>query len=109
MQGMSGNIHPIEQEHKSAVPQNEPNMNMKICMPMHIESKTRTYHERVVTGRRTAGRRGGSGMGSTGRRRVCRRVGSPKKQPSFLAPGDRGIEDNPPERAAGSTDKRNPM
>ena len=45
-----------------------------------VESKTRTYHGRVGTGRRTAGRRGGAGPGRTGRRQI----GSPRIQPSPL-------------------------
>ena len=43
--------------------------------------KTRTYHGRFGTGRRTVGRRGGGGTGRVGRRRV----GSPRKQPTFLS------------------------
>ena len=42
----------------------------------HVESKTRTQPGRVGTGRRTAGRRGRAGTGSTGRRRV----GSPRRK-----------------------------
>ena len=47
-----------------------------ICKP--VDSKTRTYHGRVGTGRRTAGPRGGAGTSKTG----CRRVGSPRRQPT---------------------------
>ena len=47
-----------------------------------VESKTRTYHGRIGSGRREAGRRGGAGPGRTGRRRV----GLPRTQPSLLPP-----------------------
>ena len=47
-----------------------------------VESKTRTYHRRVWEGPRTAGRQGAAGcvVAGTGRRRV----GSPRKQQTFL-------------------------
>ena len=45
-----------------------------------VESQTRTYYGLVGTGRRTAGRRGGAGTGSTGRRRP----GLPRRQPTLL-------------------------
>ena len=45
-----------------------------------VEPKTQTYHGRVGTGRRTAGRRSGAGTGSTGRRWD----GSPRIQPSLV-------------------------
>ena len=48
-----------------------------------VESKTRTYPGRVGTGRRTAGRRGRAGTGSTGRRR---RDCSPRRQQTLLLP-----------------------
>ena len=72
------------------------------CKPLEelVESKTRTYHGRVETGRRTAGRRGGAELGSTGRRQV----GPPRKQPPLLA---QTIEDNLLQRVFGSTNKRN--
>ena len=48
-----------------------------------VESKTRTYPRRVGTGRRTAGRRGRAGPGSTG----CRRLDcSPRKKQVLLPP-----------------------
>ena len=47
-----------------------------------VESKTRTYPGRVGTGRRTAGRRGRAGTGSTGRRRDC----SPRRKLWFCTP-----------------------
>ena len=48
-----------------------------------VVSKTRTYPGRVATGRRTAGRRGRAGTGSTGcRRRDC----SPRRKETFLSP-----------------------
>ena len=46
------------------------------------EPKTRTYHGRVGSGRRTAGPWGGAEPGKTGRRRV----GSPRRQPSLAPP-----------------------
>ena len=45
-----------------------------------VESKTLTYHGRVVSGQHTAGRRGRAGRGRTGRRRV----GSPRRRPTLL-------------------------
>ena len=45
-----------------------------------VESKTRTYHGQVGTGRRTAGRRGGAGLGRVGRRWVS----LPRRQPSLI-------------------------
>ena len=47
-----------------------------------VESKTRTYHGRVGSGRRTAGRRGGAGSCRTGRRRIV----SPRRRPSLAPP-----------------------
>ena len=43
------------------------------------DSKTRTYHGRSGSARRTAGRRGAAGPGRTG----CRRVGRPRSQASL--------------------------
>ena len=45
-----------------------------------VESKTRTHHGPVGSGRRTAGRRGGAGLGRTGRRWVD----PARRQPSLL-------------------------
>ena len=45
-----------------------------------VESKTRTHYGPVGSGRRTAGRRGGAGLGRTGRRRVD----PARRQPSLL-------------------------
>ena len=47
-----------------------------------VESKTRTHHGRIGSGRRTAGRWSGAGPGRTGRRRI----GSPRKQPTLVLP-----------------------
>ena len=47
-----------------------------------VEAKTRTYHGRVGTRRRTAIRRGWAGTGKTGRRRV----GSPRRVPARYPP-----------------------
>ena len=64
-----------------------------------VESETQTYHGRNGSGRRKAARRGGAGPSKT----VHPRVGSPRTQPTLLAP--QGIEDNCPERFPGRTNK----
>ena len=46
-----------------------------------VESKTRTHHGRVGSGRRTAGRRGGAGPGRTGSRQI-----GPSGRQQALAP-----------------------
>ena len=45
-----------------------------------VESKTQTHHGPVGSGRRTAGRQGGAGLGRTGRRWVD----PARRQPSLL-------------------------
>ena len=58
----------------------------RLCKPfsckacLGIESKTRTHYGPVESGRRMAGRRGGAGLGRTGRRRVD----LARRQPSLL-------------------------
>ena len=69
-----------------------------------VESKTRTYHGRFGSARRTAGRRGAARPGKTGRRRV----GWPRCQPSLYV-ALQGIVDNCPERPFASANKGNPM
>ena len=49
-------------------------------MNQPVESKTRTHYGPVGSGRRMAGRRGGAGLGRTGRRRVD----PARRQPSLL-------------------------
>ena len=68
-----------------------------------VESQTRTYHGRAGSGRRAAGRQGGTGLGRTGRRRID----SPRRQP---LPGTlQGIVESCLECLFRSTNKRNPM
>ena len=65
-----------------------------------VESRTRTYHGRVGSGR-TAGRRGGA-----------RQEGTPTEQyaQETSAPGThQGIEETSPQRLSRSTNKHNPM
>ena len=68
--------------------------NRPSCHPHHrrqlfqtpVESKTRTHHGRVGSGRRTAGQRGSAGLDRTGRRWV----NPARRQPCSCPPANRG-------------------
>ena len=64
------------------------------------DSKTRTYHGRVESGR-TAGRRGGAGQDGTPTKRFAQETSVPRTL--------RGIENTSPERLSRRTNKGNPM
>ena len=66
-----------------------------------VESKTRTYHGLVGSGRRTAGRGGGAGQDRTPTERFAQETTVPR---TF-----QGIEHTYPELLPRSTNKRNPM
>ena len=55
-----------------------------LTVPKLVESKTRTHHGPVGSGRRTAGRRGGAGLGRTGRRWVD----PARRQPALPPPSE---------------------
>ena len=65
-----------------------------------VESKTRTYHGRVESGR-MAGRRGGAGQNGTPTEHFAQETSVPRTP--------QGIVDTSPERPPGRTNKRNPM
>ena len=52
------------------------------CLHILVDSKARTYHGRVGSGRRTAGQRGGAEPGRTGRRPI----GPPRRQLTLAPP-----------------------
>ena len=56
-----------------------------------VESKTRTHYEPVGSGQRMAARRGGAGLGRTGRRRVVPARGTirPGENPRSCLPANR--------------------
>ena len=65
-----------------------------------VESKTRTYHGRVGSGR-TAGRRGGARQDGTPTEQFAQETSVPRTP--------QGVEDTSPERPPRSTNKQNPM
>ena len=74
--------------------------NLEVSYSGFVESKTRTYHGRVGSGR-TAGWQGGVGQDWMPTERFAYETGFPRTLQS--------IEDTSPERPSRSTNKRNPM
>ena len=73
---------PLRSAHPAAVGRPAPlrQWYVQVLCTKLVEPKTRTHHGPVGSGRRTAGRRGGAGLGRTGRRWVD----PARRQPSLL-------------------------